>query len=52
MAQELLNTQEQQLTQELQQTHTLKAQQVLMMRMLEMPLARFEESVRAEPCFV
>ena len=48
MAQELLNTQEQQLTQELQQTHTLKAQQVLMMRMLEMPLARFEESVRAE----
>ena len=31
MAQELLNTQEQQLTQELQQTHTLKAQQVLMM---------------------
>ncbi|MBR6191759.1 MAG: RNA polymerase factor sigma-54 [Prevotella sp.] len=48
MAQELSNTQEQQLTQELRQTHSLNAQQVLMMRMLEMPLMQFEESVRAE----
>ena len=48
MAQELSNTQEQQLVQELKQTHTLNAQQVLMMRMLEMPLMQFEESVRME----
>ena len=48
MAQELSNTQEQQIVQELKQTHSLNAQQVLMMRMLEMPLMQFEENVRTE----
>lgn len=48
MAQELSNTQEQQLIQELRQTHTLTAQQVMLMRMLEMPLMQLEESVRTE----
>lgn len=48
MPQELSNTQEQQLVQELRQTHTLTAQQVMLMRMLEMPLMQFEESVRTE----
>lgn len=48
MAQEFSNTQEQLLTQELRQTHSLNAQQVMMMRMLEMPITQFEESVRME----
>lgn len=48
MAQKLSHTQEQKLIQEQKQTHTLTAQQVIMMRMLEMPLMQFEESVQTE----
>ena len=48
MAQELRNTQtqEQQLVQEQQQR--LNARQVLVMRLLEMPIAQFEQSVQTE----
>jgi RNA polymerase sigma-54 factor len=46
MAQELIQTQEQQLTQQLQQR--LTAQQVMVVRMLEMPLAQLEQNIQAE----
>jgi len=48
MAQEIIHTQEQKLTQEQKQTHALTAQQVMLMRMLEMPLMQFEENVQNE----
>ncbi len=48
MAQELVNIQQQQQTQELRQIHTLNAQQVMVMRLLEMPLTQFEQSVQGE----
>ena len=48
MAQEISNIQEQKLVQEQKQIHTLTAQQVMLMRMLEMPLMQFEESVQNE----
>lgn len=46
MAQELTQTQEQQQVQ--QQQQRLTPQQVLMVRMLEMPLVQFEENVKTE----
>lgn len=48
MAQELIQTQEQQLTQQLTQQQRLTAQQVMVVRMLEMPLAQLEQNVQAE----
>lgn len=46
MAQELIQTQEQQQVQQLQQR--LTAQQVMVVRMLEMPLAQLEQNIQAE----
>lgn len=46
MAQELVNIQQQE--QQLTQQQRLKAQQVMVVRMLEMPLAQFEQNVQTE----
>lgn len=46
MAQELTQTQEQE--QKLEQRQRIKAQQVMVVRMLEMPLAQMEQNIQAE----
>lgn len=48
MAQELRNTQEQEQRLVQEQQQRLNAQQVMVMRLLEMPIAQFEQSVQTE----